>query len=166
MPSGGAVDADELGVAVVSIGVDQGGGRGPAIERLVSGLEGAGHPVAIRESVNEGRDRLQRTIGRLVDRDDVRAVIACGGLALSSPAVTESAVRELLERPLPGVGEAVRRRLDGPTALADRSFAGVRHGTVVCCLPADPAVVDVAVDEVVVPALPALVASLGEPGED
>ncbi|RLE29036.1 molybdenum cofactor biosynthesis protein, partial [Candidatus Acetothermia bacterium] len=70
--------------------------------------------------------------------------------------VTPEAVRPLLERELPGFGEAFRRLSFaeiGPRALLSRATAGVANGKLIFVLPGSPRGVALALEELVLPLL-------------
>lgn len=153
-------DHEGLGVAVISIGSDRSLETDPVADKVVDRIAVAGHSIAIHEVVADDRDELQRTVIRLVDRSDVDVVVTTGGLEVADGAGTDGTLRKVSNRSLPGVGEAIRATLReerGVRAVADRSFAVVRNGVVICSLPLDERTVELALGEVFVPALSYLV---------
>ncbi|MFW6152803.1 MAG: MogA/MoaB family molybdenum cofactor biosynthesis protein [Halobacteriota archaeon] len=151
---------EDVGIAVLTITSTRSLEEDEPGDRIVELLERAGYEVSIRELINDDFDQIQRTVDRLVDRDDVYAIIVTGGLGLHGRDVTEEAIKAVLRKSLPGIGELVRARLyasSGTHTVVDRSFAGVREGVVVCCLPAVVEVVELALEEVLLPELEYLV---------
>jgi molybdenum cofactor synthesis domain-containing protein len=67
----------------------------------------------------------------------VAVVITSGGTGLSPTDRAPEATRELLDREIPGLAEAIRLRGSGsvPTAALSRGLAGVAAGTLVVNLP-------------------------------
>lgn len=151
-----------IDVAVVTVG----DGNETAV---VEGFESADHAIATRERLRGDYDGLQRSVDTLVGRDDVDVVVTTGGIGISPNAVTIEAVHPLLEKALPGFGEAFRTLLYdviGTGIVAVRSAAGVADGTLVFCLPADAEAARLAVEEILVTEAPKLVAHLDESHPD
>lgn len=151
---------DDLGIAVLSITTTRTLEEDDPGDRIVDLIERAGCEVPIRELINDDYDQIQRVIDRLADRDDVYAIVVNGGLGLHGRDVTEEAVKGMLAKSLPAIGELVRiRRYESSDTctVVDRSFAGIREGVVVCCLPAVVEIVELALEEVLLPEIEYLV---------
>ncbi len=69
-------------------------------------------------------------------------LLTTGGTGPSPTDATPDATAPLLDRPLPGVAEAIRARAGTPTAALGRGLAGVADGTVIVNLPGSPGGVD------------------------
>ena len=155
------VPTQSVAVAVVTVGAD-----GESVEDAVaSGFEAAGHDITVRERLRGNYDTVQQVADRLVDRADVDVVVTAGGVGIDHSEITIEAVHPLLEKALPGFGEAVRSLLFeriGTGIVAVRSAAGIANGTFVFCLPGDPEVATLAVEEILVTEAPELVAHLDE----
>ncbi len=66
-------------------------------------------------------------------------IITTGGTGLSPTDVTPEATAPLLDRPIPGIAEAIRAAgAKIPTAALSRGLAGVANGTVIVNLPGSP----------------------------
>ncbi|MGT2425109.1 bifunctional molybdenum cofactor biosynthesis protein MoaC/MoaB [Amnibacterium kyonggiense] len=76
----------------------------------------------------------------VVDGPDV--LITTGGTGPSPTDRTPEATAALLDRPLPGVAEALRARAGTPTAALGRGVAGLANGTIVVNLPGSTGGVD------------------------
>ena len=146
-------------VAVVTVSGDRAG-----LEDGVTGaFESAGHEVTRRERLRGGYDAIQQMVDSLVGREAVDVVVTVGGVGLSADEMTIEAVHPLLKKALPGFGEAFRSRLAeqiGTGIVGVRSTAGVSDGTLVFCLPGDVEAAQLAVEEILVPEVPKLVAAL------
>jgi molybdenum cofactor synthesis domain-containing protein len=108
---------------------------GPAVAAL---LAEAGFDVA-RELVPDDRGLIAALIVRLADEG--RALVAItGGTGLGPRDVTPEATRDVIEREVPGLAEAMRAAGRASTPLADlsRGVCGVRGTTLVVDLPGSP----------------------------
>jgi molybdenum cofactor biosynthesis protein B len=149
-------------VAVVTVGTD---GDRSVEDAMTAAFEAAGHEITVRERLHGEYDTLQQVADRLVSRSDVDVVVTAGGVGITADEVTIEAVHPLLEKALPGFGEAFRTLLYdriGTGIVAVRSAAGVAEGTLVFCLPGDAEAAQLAVEEILVTEAPELVAHLEE----
>jgi len=158
---GAGEPSQSVAVAVVTVGE-----VGEDLEeRVATGFESAGHTVSVRERLRGDYDTVQQVVDRLVDSGDVDVVVTAGGVGIEAGEVTIEAVHPLLEKALPGFGEAFRSLLFeviGTGIVAVRTAAGVANGTLVFCLPGDPEASAIAVEEILVTEAPELVAHLSE----
>lgn len=146
-------------VAVVTVSGD----RADLEDSVTGAFESAGHEVTRRERLRGGYDAIQQMVDSLVGREAVDVVVTVGGVGLSADEMAIEAVHPLLEKALPGFGEAFRALLFeqvGTGIVGVRSTAGVTDGTLVFCLPGDVEAAQLAVEEILVPEAPELVAAL------
>jgi molybdopterin adenylyltransferase len=106
-------------------------------------------------------------IASLVDEacgdPEVDALVLTGGTGIAGRDVTIEAVAPLLEKELPGFGEAFRRlSFDeiGARALLSRALAGTRGRTFIAALPGSPSAVKLAMEALILPVLEHAVALL------
>ena len=147
-------------VAVVTVGP---GEMERVEETVAAAFEAAGHAITVRERLRGEYDTLQQVVDRLVSRADVDTVVTAGGIGIAADERTIEAVHPLFAKALPGFGEAFRAHLFeeiGTGIVAVRSTAGVADGTLVFCLPGDAEAARFAVEEILVPEAPQLVAHL------
>jgi molybdenum cofactor biosynthesis protein B len=159
---GDASQEQSVAVAVVTVGTATEAGD-PTGEAVETALEAAGQAVTARERLRGDYDGIQGTVDRLVGRDDVAVVVTAGGLGVAPSAQTLEAVHPLFEKALPGFEEVYRSLLfeqQGTGVISIRATAGIAGRTPVFCLPADPAAVRIAVDEIIAAEAPRLVAEL------
>jgi molybdenum cofactor synthesis domain-containing protein len=108
-------------------------------ELLSSLLAGAGYAVATRVVVPDEMEAIRAAVRSAVD-GGARVVITTGGTGLAPTDVTPEAVRELLDREVPGVAEALRlaahKRV--PTSVLSRGVAGTIGAAFVVTLPGSP----------------------------
>jgi len=156
-----AAPSIRVNVAVLTVSED---GFGPLEDAVTTAFESTGHTLATIERVQGGYDGVQELVQSLVGQEAVDVVVTVGGTGLTADQVTIEAVHPLLEKALPGFGEAFRSRLAsqaGTGVVGVRSTAGVADGTLVFCLPADTGAVTVAVEEILAAEVPVLVDRLG-----
>ncbi len=109
---------------------------GPGVARA---LRRAGFSVVATGLVPDERGRISAAIRKLAKR--AAFVVTTGGTGISPRDVTPEATRRILDRELPGFGEAMRasafRRL--PAAALSRATAGTHRRSLVLNLPGNPA---------------------------
>ena len=105
---------------------------------LLAGLlEERGYEVA-RAAVPDERAAIADGIAALAK--DAQLVLTTGGTGLAPRDVTPEATAEVLDRPAPGIAEAIRADAAAktPHGLLSRGLAGVRGETLVVNLPGSP----------------------------
>ena len=137
---------------------------GPVLAEL---LLGAGASVVAREVVSDELEPLAERLRELADREDVNLLVTTGGTGLSPRDNTPEATRAVIEREVPGIGEAMRAETLSrtPTAMLSRAVCGVRSGALVVNLPGSPKGVRECF-EVLRPVLAHAVATLSGRGDD
>ena len=124
-------------VLTVSDGVAAGERNDESGDLLAELLAADGYDVE-RRVVPDDRDAIADAIAELAD--DVAVVLTTGGTGLAPRDVTPEATMEVLERPAPGIAEAIRADsiTKTPHGLLSRAIAGVRDRTLVVNLPGSP----------------------------
>jgi molybdopterin adenylyltransferase len=123
-------------VVTVSDGVSGGVREDRSGAAVVAALEGAGLPVVRREVVPDERGDIARLLGELCD-SGISLVATTGGTGLGPRDVTPEATRDLIERDVPGLAEAMRAagRDSTPFAALSRGVIGTRGSTLLVNLP-------------------------------
>jgi molybdopterin adenylyltransferase len=113
---------------------------GPA---LAARLEAAGWDVAARAVVP---DEVGRIAAALADwaGEGLPLVVTTGGSGIAPRDVTPDATRQVSEREVPGIAEALRAAslAETPHAMLSRATAGVRGSTLIVNLPGSPRAID------------------------
>jgi molybdenum cofactor synthesis domain-containing protein len=124
-------------VLTVSDGVSKGSRADESGDVLAGLLEGEGFEI-VRRVVPDERDAIADAIRELAD--DAQLVLTTGGTGLAERDVTPEATTTVLDRPAPGIAEAIRADAIArtPHALLSRGVAGVRGRTLVVNLPGSP----------------------------
>jgi molybdopterin adenylyltransferase len=126
---------------------------GPEIERiLASAFDPA--PTFVTRVIPDERTLIADTLRKLCDTDHCDLIVTTGGTGPAPRDVTPEATRDVLERELPGFGEAMRAVSFAkvPTAILSRATSGTRGRTLIINLPGNPR----AIGECLPPLLPAI----------
>jgi molybdopterin adenylyltransferase len=126
---------------------------GPEIERVFR--EAWGGPVEFEAHLlPDDRERIAQTLCSVCQLGECALVITTGGTGPSARDVTPEATRDVLEKELPGFGEAMRMLSFAtvPTAILSRATAGTRGRTLILNLPGNPK----AIGECLPPLVPAI----------
>jgi molybdopterin adenylyltransferase len=102
--------------------------------------EALGWTVSAQETVPDEMDRISTVLTRLADSGQVSVILTTGGTGVALRDVTPEAVRTVIQREIPGLGEMMRaegRKLT-PFAVLSRSMAGVRGKVLIVMLPGSP----------------------------
>jgi molybdopterin adenylyltransferase len=126
---------------------------GPEIERVFCEAWGAVVEFEAHLLPDE-RDLIADTLRLVCARGECALVITTGGTGPSARDVTPEATHDVLEKELPGFGEAMRMLSfpTVPTAILSRATAGIRGRTLILNLPGNPR----AIGECLPPLLPAI----------
>ena len=110
---------------------------GPVIRQMV---EAAGYTVVHTELLPDGLDPLRGVLSTLCDEDVCDLILTTGGTGFSPSDVTPEATMAVVERPAPGIAEAMRYHSlqITPRAMLSRAAAGIRKGTLIVNLPGSP----------------------------
>ncbi len=110
---------------------------GPALRERA---ESFGWTVSAVELVPDESLQIADAVRRLADSGEVSVVLTTGGTGVAPRDVTPEAMRGVIEREIPGIGELMRA--EGlkftPMAVLSRGLAGVRRRTLIVNLPGSP----------------------------
>jgi molybdopterin adenylyltransferase len=124
-------------VLTISDGVAAGEREDESGDLLAELLAAEGYELE-RRVVSDDREAIADAIVELAE--DSALVLTTGGTGLGPRDVTPEATAEVLERPAPGIAEAIRADsiAKTPHGLLSRGLAGVRDRTLVVNLPGSP----------------------------
>jgi len=96
-----------------------------------------GYEVAVRSVVPDETDRIAGKLARWADSGEVDVILTTGGTGLTARDVTPEATEAVLDRPAPGIAEALRSVAAPkfPRAWLSRGVAGTRGKTLIVNLP-------------------------------
>lgn len=143
--------------AVITISTSKAAGEGE--DRSGPVLEGlareAGAKVISTEIITDKRDLIESRLQALCDSESCDIVLTTGGTGFSPDDVTPEATLAVIERPAPGLVEAIRQRslISTPHAMLSRAQAGIRGSTLIVNLPGSPKAVEESFN-VIAPVLP------------
>lgn len=112
-------------------------GTGPAIKELI---EKHGYEIVYYKIVPDEMDMIEKELIHLCDEVKVNLVLTNGGTGFSKRDVTPEATLKVIEKYVPGLGEAMRMKsLEiTPKAMLSRAVAGIRKDTLIVNLPGSP----------------------------
>ena len=110
---------------------------GPA---LVGGIKNAGWVVTQTAIVPDDIEAIGKLLMEWSDSGEIQVVLTTGGTGFSPRDVTPEATRKVIDRPAPGLAEAMRAGslIITPHAMLSRAEAGIRKKTLIVNLPGSP----------------------------
>jgi molybdopterin adenylyltransferase len=99
-----------------------------------------GASVSHYEVLPDEKPGIVEVLSRLSDSGTIDLILTTGGTGVSPRDVTPEATREVIERELPGMAEAMRAESlkKTPHAMISRAIAGIRKRTLIVNLPGSP----------------------------
>jgi molybdenum cofactor synthesis domain-containing protein len=110
---------------------------GPALNDIV--IE-QGWYVVRYEIIHDDLQPLRDLLAEWADSDDLDIILTTGGTGFGQRDVTPEATRSVIERPAPGLAEAMRTASlkVTPHAMLSRAVAGIRKRVLIINLPGSP----------------------------
>lgn len=108
-----------------------------ALERMVSELPGT---IAAYEIVPDDRKAIRDRLMRLCEDCTSDVILTIGGTGVRPTDWAPDATRDVIEKEIPGIGEAMRQESlkKVRTAMLSRGTAGIRGATLIVNLPGSP----------------------------
>ncbi|HEY0388071.1 MAG TPA: MogA/MoaB family molybdenum cofactor biosynthesis protein [Gaiellales bacterium] len=125
-------------VLTVSDGVAAGTRDDASGQVLADRAAAAGFELVERRTVPDDRDAIVRALEQLAERAEL--VLTTGGTGFAPRDVTPEATAATVERPTPGLDEAMREasRRASPHGLLSRGSSGIRGTTLIVNFPGSP----------------------------
>ena len=110
---------------------------GPEAKRI---MENAGYEVVDLRVLPDDRQMLAEAMAGIADAEQADLILTSGGTGFSKRDVTPEATKEVIEREVPGIPEAMRANSMKYTerAMLSRAAAGIRKSTLIINLPGSP----------------------------
>ena len=137
---------------------------GEEIRRLLTEAE---IQVEAYEIIPDNKELISQKLIDWVDKKKLDLILTTGGTGLSPRDLTPEATREVLEKEVPGIAEAIRGEglKSTPRAMISRGVAGTRGRTIIINLPGAPRAVHTGLS-FILPALTHAIEKLkGDPSE-
>jgi molybdenum cofactor synthesis domain-containing protein len=112
-------------------------GTGPAVKELI---ESSGYKVEYYKMIPDEIEEIVKELKYICDNLRINLVLTNGGTGFSKRDVTPEATRQVIEKYVPGIGEAMRAsslRIT-PKAMLSRAIAGIREDSLIINLPGSP----------------------------
>lgn len=112
-------------------------GTGPAVRNI---LEGNGYSIEYYKIIPDEIDQIAEELIYMCDNLKLDLVLTNGGTGFSKRDVTPEATGRVIEKFVPGIGEAMRAKsLEiTPKAMLSRAISGIRKSTLIINLPGSP----------------------------
>jgi molybdenum cofactor synthesis domain-containing protein len=110
---------------------------GPA---LVTEITKAGWIVLYSAVISDDFNEIKATLKIWCGQDDMNVILTTGGTGFTKRDNTPEATSDVIERPAPGIAEAMRSASlkITPNAILSRAIAGIRDRTLIINLPGSP----------------------------
>jgi molybdenum cofactor biosynthesis protein B len=120
-------------------------------------LEEAGYSIVAYRIVKDEYEQIRELVRDAAGNELIEAVLLNGGTGIAMRDTTYEAVRDSLDKEMPGFGEIFRyvsyAEDIGPAAILSRAVAGVRGNTAVFSMPGSSGAVRLAMTKIIVPEL-------------
>ena len=112
-------------------------GTGPA---LINEIEDKGFIISFYKMIPDEQEEIESILIYLCDELKVDLILTNGGTGFSKRDVTPEATKNVIEKYVRGIGEAMRMKSLAITskAMLSRSIAGIRKNTLIINLPGSP----------------------------
>ena len=135
---------------------------------LVQILQARGFDVTYTSIIPDEREMIREELVKCADELKIALVLTTGGTGFSPRDITPEAAMDIIERPTPGIPEAMRAQsmLLTPKACLSRSVAGIRGRTLIINLPGSKKAAEENILAVIEPVRHGLEMLLGEGSAD
>ena len=135
-----ALPTIRVAILTVSDGCASGEREDTSGDAIVAWCDEHGHTVTHREVVPDEADAITPVLLTWSDSGTVDVILTTGGTGFTDRDVTPEATASVIEKPAPGIAEAMRRKGAElmPTAILSRGLAGSRGSVLIANLPGSP----------------------------
>lgn len=121
----------------------------------------AGFEVTHRTIVKDEYTAIRSIVEMYADRDDIDVIVTTGGTGIAKRDVTIEAVKDCIEKEIPGFGELFRylsyTEDIGTKAMASRAISGVKNNHLIMSIPGSVGAVTLGMTKLIVPEVKHLV---------
>lgn len=130
----------DVAVLVISSKICSGEADDRGKESLCRYLEDHDLRLVGYEVVQDDKEIIRKHLVTLCERDNPRVILTVGGTGVRPTDWAPEATRDVIEKEIPGIGEAMRAESlkKMRTAMLSRGTAGIRGQTMVVNLPGSP----------------------------
>jgi len=109
-------------------------------KEIITLLKDIGAVIAHTEIIPDEKKRIRDTLIDCADAKSLALIITTGGTGVSPRDVTPDATREVIDKEVPGMAEAMRRvsAAKTPHAMISRAVVGIRGNSLIVNLPGSP----------------------------
>ncbi|MPW26661.1 molybdenum cofactor biosynthesis protein [Alkalibaculum sp. M08DMB] len=117
--------------------------------------------------VPDERDSISSTLISMADKSQLDLILTTGGTGFSPRDITPEATKDVIEREVPGIPEAIRAKSMEITnrAMLSRATAGIRGKTLIINMPGSPKAVNESLDIILPVLIHAIEILIGQTGE-
>ena len=103
-------------------------------------VEAAGYQVSRQLLLNDDREGLAQALREICDGGQAELILTTGGTGFSPRDNAPEATMDVVERPVPGIAEAMRYHSLSitPRGMLSRAVSGIRGRTLIVNLPGSP----------------------------
>ena len=105
---------------------------------LVKKIKENNHNLIDRKIVKDEKDQIKKILLEWIKKDNLDVIITTGGTGLTGRDITPEAVREIMDKEIPGFGELFREisyKTIGTSAMQSRACAALANGKYIFALP-------------------------------
>ncbi|RLF45100.1 MAG: molybdenum cofactor biosynthesis protein [Thermoplasmata archaeon] len=142
----------KIGFAVVTVSDTRNEMTDESGALIMEKLKKEGHSIKDYRIIKNEREKIEKTLKELLKKNDVDAVIFCGGTGISSKDVTVDAIKPFLQKELPGFGEIFRMlsmEEIGTAAMLSRTTAGIANKKAIFCIPGSKNAARLAIEKII-----------------
>ena len=105
---------------------------------LVKKIAEQNHKLVDRKIVKDDKEEIKKTILEWTKKDQIDVIITTGGTGLTGRDITPEAIKEIMDKEIPGFGELFRElsyKTVGTSAMQSRACAALINGKYIFALP-------------------------------
>jgi|SRR5690242_13989762 len=129
-----------IGVVVISSKIVSGGAVDPGRDVIEQMIKDVPAELVVYDVVPDDRTSIRDRLVGMCEDDGPDVLLTLGGTGVRPTDWAPEATREIIEREVPGIGEAMRQESlkKVRTAMLSRGTAGIRKHTLIVNLPGSP----------------------------